>query len=690
MRAGFELLSRAQTDKKRGRQTHPSPRKAKRTSLPGGPLFTMERLTEAITKAREGFLSIQNPKGYWVFDLEADTTIPSEYVLLQRFLGREIRPELGKRLVRYLRSRQLEDGGWPLFTGGKADMSATVKTYFALKLLGDRKDEDYMNKARRLILSLGGAAKVNVFTRITLALFGQVQWHTAPAMPIEIMLLPSWFFFNLYKVSYWSRTVIVPLLILYAKRSVCRLGPEEGVAELFVTSPEELRHLDRFVPKNLRKNGFILLDRLLKLADSLMPEGLRREALKRAEQWTITRIQGEGGMGAIFPAMANAVMALRVLGYPHDHPDVVRGINAIEGLVLAHEEEALCQPCLSPIWDTCLSLSALLESGLPAEHKNVTDAVEWLFKKQILVPGDWSYHTPDLESGGWGFQFENAFYPDADDTPMVLMALLRAGTLNKEKYRERIRRAVNWIIGMQNSDGGWGSFDIDNNHLYLNEIPFADHGALLDPSTSDLTGRCVELFSMLGYDRDFPPTARALKFLQREQEDFGGWFGRWGVNYIYGTWSVLMGLKRVDEDMSQPYIRKAAEWLKTCQNADGGWGETCYSYNDPCLAGKGESTASQTAWALLGLTAAEEVHSSSVQRGVHYLLSIQNSRGKWDERAFTGTGFPTVFYLRYHGYAQYFPLWALALYRRLRTGKRSIQDQNSLESPADLSFPALK
>ncbi len=690
MRTGFELLKRVKTDTKRRSPTPHSPQRVVGISQPGGALFTMGRLKETISRAREFLLPIQNPEGYWVFDLEADTTIPSEYVLLQRFLGRDIRPKLVKRLASYLHGRQLEDGGWPLFTGGEADLSATVKTYFGLKLLGDRPDEIHMSKARRLILRQGGAARVNVFTRITLALFGQIQWHTAPAMPIEIMLLPRWFFFNLNKVSYWSRTVIVPLLILYAGRSVCRLNPEEGVSELFVDPPEKLRHLDRFVPKNIRKNGFILLDRLLKLVDPFMPQGLRRKALKRAERWTIARMQGEGGIGAIFPAMANAAMALKVLGYPENHPDAARGRKAIEDLVLAREKEAFCQPCLSPIWDTCLGLSALLESGLPAESKQAIDAVEWLFKKQILVPGDWSHHAPNLEPGGWGFQFENTFYPDVDDTPMVLMALLRAGTLDKVKYRERIGRAVNWIIGMQNSDGGWGSFDIDNDQRYLDQIPFADHGALLDPSTSDLTGRCVELFSTLGYGSDFPPIARALKFLQKEQEDFGGWFGRWGVNYIYGTWSVLMGLSRAGEDMSQPYIRKAVEWLKTCQNPDGGWGETCYSYNDPSLAGKGASTASQTAWALLGLMAAGELHSSSVQRGVHHLLSTQNSQGNWEETAFTGTGFPTVFYLRYHGYAQYFPLWALSLYKRLRTGKRSVQDQHSLMSPADLPLPALK
>lgn len=688
--AGLKLIRRVKRIQDVSPRRAPLDREGTKVAWAVTPLFSVERLAEAIAKAQERLLSLQNERGYWIFDLEADATIPSEYILLQRFLGREIELDLRERLASYLRGRQLQDGGWPLYTDGMADISATVKAYFALKLLGDRPDEPHMTKARQLILGMGGAAKVNVFTRITLCLFGQLPWHTVPAMPIEIMHLPKWFFFNLYKVSYWSRTVIVPLLILYAKRPVRRLGPGEGVSELFLEPPKEVRHLDRFVPKNIRKNAFILLDRLLKLVDPLMPQGPREKALRLAEKWTIERMQGEGGLGAIFPAMANAVMALQVLGYPDDHPDMARGIKAIEDLILLREEEAFCQPCLSPIWDTCLSLSALLEAGLPAGHKSVTNAVEWLFRKQILVPGEWSYCAPDLQPGGWCFQFENTFYPDVDDTPMVLMALLRAGILDKEKYRDRIAKAANWVIGMQSSDGGWGSFDIDNNHLYLNDIPFADHGALLDPSTSDLTGRCIELLSMLGYGRDFPPIAKGLKFLKKEQEDFGGWFGRWGVNYIYGTWSVLMGLKRVGEDMSRPYIRKAVEWLKSCQNADGGWGETCYSYDCPSVGGKGASTPSQTAWALLGLMAAGEVHSSSVQRGVHYLLSMQDFQGGWDEKAFTGTGFPTVFYLRYHGYGQYFPLWALGVYRRLRTGKGSLQDQLSRKSPPDLSLPALK
>ncbi len=695
-----------------------------RSESRGISLFPMKHLNEAIARARDRFFSIQSAEGYWVFELEADVTIPSEYILLQRFLGREMEPGLKERLGVYLRQRQLPDGGWPLFEAGGADISASVKAYFALKQLGDSPDAPHMVRARTLILSLGGAARVNVFTRITLALFGQLDWRTTPAMPIEIMLLPRWFFFHLDKVSYWSRTVIVPLLILYAKRPVCRLRPEEGVRELFVDAPEKLHQLDRFVSGNIRKNLFLLLDRVLKRTDRFMPGSSREKAIRIAESWTRERMQGEGGVGAIFPAMANAVMALKVLGYPDDDPDVVRGIKSVDDLLVdrcSHDPEqprflpiagglncsaapklefspgigagisrsgSMCQPCHSPIWDTCLSLSAMLEAGVATDHSAVSRAVDWLFEKQIFVKGDWSRRAPGLEGGGWAFQFENSLYPDVDDTPMVLMALLRAGAHEQDKYRDKIAKAANWVIGMQSSDGGWGAFDIDNNYLYLNDIPFADHGALLDPSTSDLTGRCIELLSMLGFKKDFPPIARGLEFLRSEQEEFGGWFGRWGVNYIYGTWSVLMGLRQAGEDLSQPYIRKAADWLKSCQNADNGWGETCYSYDNPSYAGQGVSTPSQTAWALLGLMAAGEVNSSAVQRGINYLISNQDSQGIWEEKLFTGTGFPKVFYLRYHGYGQYFPLWALGVYRRLRSGRPMREDEVSRSAIPDLHLPA--
>ena len=649
--------------------------------------FSIKQLDDAIDRARDFLLSIQNHKGFWVFDLEADVTIPSEYILLQRFLGREMTPELKKRMGRYLRRKQLENGGWSLFESGAADVSASVKAYFALKLLGDSPHAKHMVKARQLILTLGGAVQVNVFTRITLALFGQIPWRTVPAMPAEIMLFPRWFVFHLYKVSYWSRTVVVPLLILYAKQPICRLDSQESVSELFENPVHMHRHLDRFVPGNHLKNLFILLDRMLKQADRFVPRKLREKAVRRAEQWMIERMRGKGGIGAIFPAMANAVMALKTLGYPGDHPDLISGINAVDHLLVTRADEAFCQPCHSPIWDTCLSLTALLESGLPSDHQAAADAIEWLLERRIRVRGDWAYQTPNLDPFAWAFQFENNFYPDLDDTASVLMAFLRSGVQNVDKHKRAIAKAANWIAGMQSTDGGWGAFDIDNNSLYLNQIPFADHGALLDPSTSDLTGRCIELLAALGYGRDFPPIARGLQFLRREQHESGAWFGRWGVNYIYGTWSVLIALSLVGEDMSQPYIRKAVDWLKSRQNPANGWGETCYSYDDPALAGKGASTPSQTAWAVLGLMAAGEAESTAVQHGIDYLCDRQDARGGWHENLYTGTGFPRVFYLRYHGYSHYFPLWAISVYRRLKRGGRALQDEMKLKSPADLDFP---
>ncbi len=652
-------------------------------------LFTIKRLNKVIHRSVDRFLSLQQAEGHWVFDLEADTTIPSEYVLLQKFLGIPVAPDLRERLANYIRGKQLDNGGWPLFYDGDENLSCTVKAYFALKILGDAMDAPHMIKARNLILGLGGASRVNVFTRITMALFGQIPWRTAPAMPVEIMLLPKWFFFHLHKISYWSRTVIVPLLILYARQPVCRLKPEEGISELFCEPAHTLRNIDRYRSGDSARSLLILLDRLLKVVQPFMPERPARKAVKIAERWTLKRM-GEGGLGAIFPAIANAVMALKVLGYPSDHPDFVRGLKSIEDLLVTHGSETFCQPCVSPIWDTCLSVSALREAGLPADHEAIKDAVDWLFQKLITSRGDWAYRAPDLEPAGWAFQFENTYYPDVDDTPMVLMALQRAHAMDNVEYRNKMEKAVNWLVGMQSSDGGWGSFDIDNNYLYLNKIPFADHGALLDPSTSDLTGRCLELLCMLGYDRHFPPVAKGLKFLKKEQEACGAWFGRWGVNYIYGTWSVLKGLKQAGEDMSQPYIQKAAAWLKSCQNADNGWGESCNSYAGVSYAGQGKSTVSQTAWALLGLMAAGEVKSSAVQRGIHYLLTAQDRQGSWEEKLYTGTGFPMVFYLRYHGYCQYFALWALGEYRRLRTEDKTCQDRTALDRPAPFHLAALK
>ncbi|MBN2141207.1 MAG: squalene--hopene cyclase [Desulfovibrionaceae bacterium] len=653
--------------------------------------FTLKALAQAADRALAWLTGRQDREGFWVFDLEADATIPAEYLLYRRFMGWDPDPGLVARLAEYLRRKQLPDGGWPLYDGdGKADVSASVKAYWALKLCGDRPEAAHMVRARQMILSLGGAAKSNVFTRFTLCLFGQMPWRLCPAMPIETVLLPRWFFFHFSKVSYWSRVVVVPLLLIYAHRPVCRLRLEEAVQELFVTPPDRIRHLDRFGQRGLLKDLFIALDRVLKVVEPYFPKGLRNRAVARAEAWLRSRMRGVGGNGAVFPSMVNAVEALRVLGAPDSDPDLVRGSAALDDLLLDRGEVSFCQPCVSPVWDTCLCLSAILEAGIDPGHPAVSRAVDWLFSKQVFFRGDWADYSPGLEAGGWAFQFENDFYPDLDDTAMVVMALLRAGCLDNERHRGLLAKAVNWMLGMQSSDGGWGAFDVDNDALFLNQIPFADHGALLDPSTSDLTARCVETLAMLGYGRDFAPLARGLEFLRREQEDCGAWFGRWGCNYIYGTWSVLSALRMAGEDMSAPWVRRAVDWFKSVQNPDGGFGETLYSYDDPSLAGKGASTRSQTAWALLGLLAAGEVDDPAVQRGVKHLLDTQDEHGDWDEVHFTGTGFPRVFYLRYHGYCRYFPLWALGMYQRLRRGGPTVQWEKALSEPAWPLLPAAR
>ena len=635
------------------------------------PVPSTDPVSKTISASGSALLERQYTGGYWRFDLEADVTIPSEYLFLQYFLD-SVDHAREARLADYILSRQLADGSWPLYESGPGNISATVKAYLALKLAGRDPASKPMKQAREWILAHGGAENANVFTRITLAMFGQMPWHTVPAMPPEMVWLPNWFLFNLNRVSYWSRCVIYPLLILFAKKPVHNLKPEHHIRELFIRDPDSIKHIDTF-DKRLLHNGFILIDRGLKLIEKFIPDWLRKRSLSKIERWTRDHMSGTGGIGAIFPAMANAVMSLKILGYDKNDPDMVRGIQAIEDLVLENPNETYVQPCVSPIWDTCLTVSALSECGIAEDHPAVKTAIDWLFDKQVFVRGDWISKAPKLDSGGWAFQFENDFYPDVDDTSMVVMAMLRAGVHRNPDKARRLAMAVNWVIGMQNSDGGWGAFDIDNHYEYLNNIPFADHGALVDPSTADLTGRCIEMLAMLGYDRSFPPIARGLEFLRRDQNESGAWYGRWGVNYIYGTWAVLVGLGALGEDPSQTYIAKAVGWLKDMQNSDGGWGEDCNSYDDSSLQGKGVSTASQTAWALLGLMAAGEVNSECVERGIHYLNRNFEGTGGWREAPYTGTGFPRVFYLRYHGYSHYFPLWALGVYRNLKNGTATRQ-----------------
>ncbi|MEW6324694.1 MAG: squalene--hopene cyclase [Nitrospirota bacterium] len=662
-RSAVRLLKNLSNAQAAQQAHHPPEAGTRRSQAPSKP-EDHDRLADAINQAAAYLLTVQDPsEGYWVGELEADSTLTSEYIMLRHFIGR-VDPLRQKKAVRYLIESQQSDGGWNIFHGGPSDISASVKAYFALKLAGVSADEPFMAEARRFIASKGGAAEVNVFTRIALALFGQYSWRAIPVMLPEFILLPRWFYFNLYAVSYWSRTVIVPLLIIFAHRPLCRPPLSAAIDELFLQPKESVRlkwSRRWFTWRNL----FVLIDRLLRIYDRHHLRSLRRRALDAAAGWMTERMTGSGGLGAIYPAMANSVIASLQLGRAVDDPLVRKALGEIEALEISDEHRLHLQPCHSPIWDTCLTMNVLVEAGFDRDHPALVKAAEWLLARQICRAGDWQVRRPGVPPGGWYFQFENEVYPDIDDTAVVLMALGKLILPDEERKRREMLRGFQWLLAMQGRDGGWGSFDADNNKLVLNNIPFADHGALLDPSTADLTGRALEAMGVLGFDMTFPPVTRAVAFLKAQQEANGSWYGRWGVNYIYGTWSVLAGLRMIHEEMSQPYIRRAVEWLASVQNADGGWGETCESYANPSLAGVGPSTPSQTAWAMMGLLHAGEAHHPAVRAGAEYLLRHQQADGGWEEEAFTGTGFPRVFYLRYHMYCKYFPLWALALYRNL-------------------------
>ncbi len=620
-------------------------------------------LDKAISRAQQTLLSLQDEAGYWVFELEADCTIPSEYIMMMHYLG-EIDEALQAKIAVYLRSRQTEQGFYPLFTGGTGDLSCSVKAYFALKLAGDSENAPHMMKLKNYILSQGGAAKANVFTRIALAIFEQLPWRGVPYIPVEIMLFPSWFPFHLDKVSYWSRTVMVPLFILCTLKATAINPNKVSILELFVTHPDEEKHY--FPERTLLNKIFLGLDKLGHATRPLIPEKMHQLAIQKAKDWIIERLNGEDGLGGISPAMMAAYKALLLLGIPKDDPMMVTAKKAIDKLLVINEHDAYCQPCLSPVWDTGLAALALQEVDKAGDNAApLARAYDWLKSVQLSdEPGDWRISKPNLAGGGWAFQFANPHYPDVDDTAVVAFAMAEANTA--AEMEENIHRATRWIVGMQSKNGGYGAFDVDNTCYYLNEIPFADHGALLDPPTSDVSARCAMLMARVAKDHDeyLPALQRTIDYLRSEQEADGSWFGRWGTNYIYGTWSSLLGLEQTNVPKTDPMYTKAAAWLKSVQRADGGWGEDNYSYHDTDFSGKYKfSTAFQTAWAVLGLMAAGEAHSPEVKAGIDFILRTQQADGVWNDKCFTAPGFPKVFYLKYHGYDKFFPLWALARYR---------------------------
>ena len=637
-------------------------------------------LDESVAAAARNLLDCQRPDGHWVFELEADATIPAEYLMLHHFFGR-IQPEKEARIGRYLRRIQREQaastgGGWPLFHGGPIDISCSVKAYLALRLIGDAADAPHMQMACAAILAAGGAERSNVFTRAALALFGVVPWRAVPMMPPEIMLLPRWFPFHVSKISYWARTVLVPLTVVMARRPVASNPTGTSVDELFCTPPEQVKEwpggAHQAEPWSSLFKG---LDGALHRARMLFPRTHRSRAEAACERFVTERLNGEDGLGAIFPAMANAVLMYHCLGVPADDPRLLTAWAAIEKLVEARgNDETYVQPCLSPVWDTALVSHALLEAGGEAAHQAVARGLGWLLGKEIRdVRGDWAWKRPGLEPGGWAFQYENAHYPDVDDTAVVVLAMDRYRSVAAPDGLEleaAIRRGTDWTVGMQSRGGGWGAFDADNTFHYLNHIPFADHGALLDPPTADVSGRCLSMMAQLGRGDDAASRA-AIEYLLREQEADGSWYGRWGVNYVYGTWSAVTALNAAGLPPGHDAMRRAAAWLLQHQNEDGGWGEDGMSYpprggTRPDPRQHAPSSPSQTGWAMLALMACGEADREAVQRGAEWLLHRQKPDGDWPEEDYTGTGFPHVFYLRYHGYRRIFPLWALARLRNLR------------------------
>src|SRR5580698_7914605 len=629
-------------------------------------------LEASIGKATDALLGLRQPDGHWVFELEADCTIPAEYVLLRHYLAEPVDSVLEGKIANYLRRVQGAHGGWPLVQDGVFDMSASVKGYFALKMIGDSVDAPHMVRARAAILSRGGAINSNVFTRFLLSMFGVLTWRSVPVLPVEIMLLPMWSPFHINKISYWARTTMVPLMVLAARKPRAKNPKGIGIDELFLQPPHSIGMTAKAPHQSW---GWFLLfrgiDSVLRVVEPWFPKKWRARAIDAAIAFIEQRLNGEDGLGAIFPPMANTVMMYEELGKPEDYPPRAETRRGLDKLLVIGEHEAYCQPCVSPVWDTALTCHALLEAGGEAANLQAKQGLDWLLPRQELeIKGDWAVKSPDVRPGGWAFQYNNAYYPDLDDTAVVVMAMDRArrDTRGRE-YDEAISRGREWIEGMQSQDGCWPAFDVNHLEYYLNYIPFSDHGALLDPPTEDVTARCVSMLAQLGETAQTSQVVAAgIDYLRRTQLAEGSWYGRWGLNYIYGTWSVLCALNAAGISHQDPMMRKAADWLISIQNADGGWGEDAVSYRLDYKGFEGApTTASQTAWALLGLMAAGEVDHPAVSRGVQSLMATQTPKGLWDEQRYTATGFPRVFYLRYHGYPKFFPLWALARYRNLRS-----------------------
>ena len=620
------------------------------------------RLKKSIASAQNFLFAKQHEDGWWCGELEADTTLESDYIFLHTVLGTRDERRFQQCAVEILRY-QNEDGGWPIYHSGPSNVSASVKAYFALKMCGYLPSDPRMERARECILAMGGVPACNTFSKIYLCALGQYDYDAVPAIPPEIVLFPNWFWFNIYEISSWSRAILIPLSICYAKKPFKKIPDEWNIDELF----PEGRHGSSLHLKWERKlfgwrNFFLVLDRLCHWFERVHVRPLRSVALRVAEKWMLERFELSDGLGAIYPSILNSIIALRCLGYSLDDPQVIRALDEFEKLGIEEGDTFRMQPCISPVWDTAYAMFALGESGVPTADPRMVKAAEWMLKKQNRRKGDWSVKVPNAEPGGWYFEHNNEFYPDVDDTAQVLLALNHAETKDARFQQQAVQRGVDWVRAMQCKNGGWASFDKDNNRMVFQYVPFADHNAMLDPATVDITGRVLECLAANGFTLDDKPVVRAIDFIRKEQESDGSWFGRWGVNYIYGTACVLRGLEAIGFDNHDAMVQQATEWLRMMQNPDGGWGETIGSYDDANLKGTGLSTASQTAWAVLGLMSGGDYRSESLARGIAYLLDHQQGNGGWSEVPYTGTGFPRVFYLKYHAYPWYFPLLALAKY----------------------------
>ena len=623
------------------------------------------RMDLTIERAQRALVAQQRPEGYWQAALEANAEMNAEYIIFNRFMELEREREIEQKIVRLLIETQQGDGSWTLFPGGEGHLSTTIESYFALKLTGMRAGDEPMMQARRWILARGGIANCGTLGRFYLAAMNQVPWDATAALPVEITLLPHWFPVNMYELSSWARGTLFALMLLQAKKPVVAVDWRQGVLELYIQPPHFTKFKTRWGKHALSiRNALVGADKVLRFYERHHLGAMRARALRYAENWVLEHQDANGSWGGIQPCYLLTPMALKGLGYRNDHPVMAKGLAAVRELVWDLGDSILYQPCVSPNWDTALAAKALLDSGMAGDAPAIRDAAKWLIEHQIFKRGDWSIKRPELEPGGWAFQFHNDWFPDVDDSAVILMVLAEAAHADAGARERAIRLGANWVMGMQSKDGGFAAFDVDNDSEWLNEAPFADVEASTDPTCADLTGRVIEMMAAVGYRADHPVARRAIAWLRRNQESDGSWWGRWGVSYIYGTFSALSGLRAIGAEPGEPWIRRAVAWLKSVQNSDGGWGESCMADSDPQLKGKGTSTPSQTAWALIGLVAGEEELSESAIRGAAWLMERQNEDGRWEDSEFTGTGFPNHFYLRYHMYAHYFPLMALGRLRR--------------------------